>query len=46
MRKLQILLPMLLMAMFSFAQQKTVTGTVKAKGDNLPIQGVSVKAGN
>ncbi|HWJ26733.1 MAG TPA: SusC/RagA family TonB-linked outer membrane protein, partial [Flavisolibacter sp.] len=46
MRKLQILLPMLLMAMFSFAQQKTVTGTVKAKGDNLPIQGVTVKAGN
>src|SRR3954471_14179443 len=46
MRKLQVLLPMLLMAIFGFAQQRTITGTVRGKADNTPIQGVTVKAGN
>ena len=43
MKKLQILLPMLLLALVSFAQQKTVTGKVAAKSTNLPLAGVSVQ---
>lgn len=46
MRKLQILLPMLLMAMLSFAQQKTITGTVTDKSDKAPIADVTVQAKN
>lgn len=43
MKKLQILLPMLLMALFSFAQQKIITGTVVDKTDNSPITGATVQ---
>ncbi len=44
MRKLFFLLPLLLLAMFSFAQQKTITGTVTGKSDKTPLAGVSVQA--
>jgi hypothetical protein len=44
MRKLQILLPMLLLALFSFAQQKIITGRVTNKTNGEPLQGVSVQA--
>lgn len=37
MKKLQILLPMLLMTIFAIGQKKTVTGTVINKADNSPI---------
>ncbi|HWW39850.1 TonB-dependent receptor [Pedobacter sp.] len=43
MRKLQILLPMLLLALFSFAQQKIITGRVINKTTKEPLQGVSVQ---
>jgi TonB-linked SusC/RagA family outer membrane protein len=43
MKKLQILLPMLLMALLSFAQQKTITGKVLNKKTNEPLAGVSVQ---
>lgn len=43
MKKLQILLPILLMALFSFAQTKIITGTVTNKADNSPIAGVTVQ---
>jgi len=46
MRKLQILLPMLLLALFSFAQQKIITGRVIGKTTGEPLQGVSVQAKN
>jgi TonB-dependent starch-binding outer membrane protein SusC len=42
MRRLLFLLPLLLLAMFSFAQQKTITGTVVGKTDNVPLAGVTV----
>jgi TonB-dependent starch-binding outer membrane protein SusC len=45
MRKLQILLPMLLLALFSFAQQKVITGRVTSKTSGEPLQGVSVQVG-
>jgi TonB-linked SusC/RagA family outer membrane protein len=44
MRKAFFFLPFLLLAMFSFAQQKTVTGTVTGKTDKVPLTGVSVQA--
>jgi TonB-linked SusC/RagA family outer membrane protein len=43
MRKLQILLPMLLLALNSIAQQKIVTGTVINKSTNEPLFGVTVQ---
>jgi TonB-dependent starch-binding outer membrane protein SusC len=46
MRKLFSLLPLLLMAMFSFAQQKTVVGTVVSKTGNKPLAGVTVQVKN
>jgi TonB-linked SusC/RagA family outer membrane protein len=46
MRKLEMLLPMLILVLTSFAQQKTISGTVTGKTDKAPIQGVTVKAGN
>jgi len=46
MRKLQILLPMMLMAICSFAQQKTITGQVINKTTNEPLQGVTVQGKN
>ena len=46
MRKLQILLPMLLLALSSFAQQKIITGRVISKTSGEPLQGVSVQAKN
>ena len=42
MRKLQILLPMLLLAMFGFAQQKIITGRITSKTTGEPLQKVSV----
>ncbi|MEO6721530.1 MAG: SusC/RagA family TonB-linked outer membrane protein [Ferruginibacter sp.] len=44
MRKLFSLLPLLLLAMCSFAQQQTVTGTVASKTDNAPLSGVTVSS--
>ncbi|MBS1600204.1 MAG: SusC/RagA family TonB-linked outer membrane protein [Bacteroidetes bacterium] len=44
MRKLQILLPMLLLALFSFAQQKIITGKVQSKATGEALQGVTVHA--
>lgn len=46
MRKLFFLLPLLLLAVFTFAQQKTITGTVTGKTDKLPLAGVTVQAKN
>ena len=46
MRKLFSLLPLLLLAIFSFAQQKTITGTVTGKLDKTPLAGVSVQSKN
>ncbi|MDQ2720633.1 MAG: SusC/RagA family TonB-linked outer membrane protein [Bacteroidota bacterium] len=46
MKKLQILLPMLLMALFSFGQTKTVSGIVTGKSDNVPLSGVTVSSKN
>ncbi len=46
MRKLQILLPMLLLALFSFAQQKIITGRVTNKTTGEPLQNVSVQVKN
>ena len=42
MKKLQILLPMLLMSIFTFAQQKTITGKVVSKDTKQPLVGVTV----
>ncbi len=42
MRKLFSLFPLLLLAMSSFAQQKSITGTVSSKADNAPLAGVTV----
>ncbi len=44
MRKLQILLPMLLLALFAVAQQKIITGKVINKSNGEALQGVSVQA--
>jgi len=46
MKKLFLLLPILLLAMFSFAQQKTITGTVTGKADKALLVGVSVQTKN
>lgn len=46
MRKLFFLLPLLLLAVFTFAQQKTITGTVTGKTDKAPLAGVTVQAKN
>lgn len=46
MRKLFFLLPLLLLAVFTFGQQKTITGTVIGKTDKLPLTGVTVQAKN
>lgn len=42
MKKLQILLPMLLMSIFTFGQQKMVTGKVTNKDTKEPLIGVTV----
>ena len=44
MRKLQILLSMLLLSLFSLAQQKIITGKVINKSNGEALQGVSVQA--
>ncbi len=44
MRNLFFLLPLLLLAIFSFAQQRTITGTVTGKTDKIPLAGVSVQS--
>jgi len=46
MRKLFFLLPFFLSAICSFAQVKTITGTVTAKADKVPLPGVSVQSKN
>ena len=43
MRRLFFLLPLFLLSIFSFAQQKTITGTVTGKTDKTPLSGVSVQ---
>jgi len=43
MKKLQLLLPMVLLALSSLAQQKTITGKVVSKSTHEPLQGVSVR---
>jgi len=45
MRKVQIVLPLLLLSLISFAQQKVITGTVIRNTTKEPLQGVSVLAG-
>lgn len=44
MKKLQILFPLLLMGIFSFAQTKTITGKVTSKDTHEPLQGVTISA--
>ncbi len=44
MKKLQILLPMLLMSLFSFAQTKPITGKVIDKDTKQPLVGVTVSS--
>ena len=46
MRKVFFLLPLLLLAMFSFAQQKTITGVVTSKTGKAPLSGVTVQTKN
>ncbi|WP_431210163.1 carboxypeptidase-like regulatory domain-containing protein [Puia sp. P3] len=46
MRKLQIVLPLLLLSLLTFAQQKLITGTVVKNTTKEPLQGVTVQAGN
>ena len=46
MRKLLISFTFLLAALFTFAQQKQVTGTVTAKSTAAPLSGVNVQAGS
>jgi len=46
MRRLFFLLSLLLLGIFTFAQQKTVTGTVTGKTDKAPLAGVSVQSKN
>jgi TonB-dependent starch-binding outer membrane protein SusC len=46
MRRLFFLLLLSLPGIFSFAQQKTITGTVTGKTDKAPLAGVSVQAKN
>lgn len=46
MRKAFFLLPLLLLAIFSFAQQKTITGVVTNKADKAPLSGVTVHTKN
>jgi TonB-linked SusC/RagA family outer membrane protein len=43
MKKLFFLFPLLMLAIFSFAQQRTVIGTVIGKADKAPLAGVSVQ---
>ena len=45
MRKLFLLLPLLLLAMFAVSQQKNLTGTVVNKITNEPLAGVTVRSG-
>ena len=42
MKKLQILFPLLLMGIFSFAQTKTITGKVTNRDTQEPLQGVTI----
>ncbi len=44
MRKLLCLITLLLAALFTFAQQKTITGTVTDKTDKTPLAGVTVSS--
>ena len=46
MRKVIFLLPLLLLAVISFAQQKMVSGTVTSKSLNAPLPGVTVQTKN
>ena len=46
MRKLQILLPMLLMASMSFAQQKIITGKIIIKSNRSPNRRSQRKCSN
>ncbi len=46
MKKLQILFPLLLMGIFSFAQTKIVTGKVTGKDNREPLAGVTVTSKN
>ena len=46
MKKLFFSLPFLLLAIFSFAQQKTITGIVSSKADKAPLAGVTVQTKN
>ena len=43
MRKLLCLFTFLLAALFTFAQQRNITGTVTGKSDKTPLSGVSVQ---
>ncbi|HVU94078.1 MAG TPA: TonB-dependent receptor [Puia sp.] len=45
MRKVQIVLPLLLLSLLAFAQQKVITGTVVKSTTKEPLEGVTVHAG-
>ena len=46
MRRLLLLLPLFLLGIFSFAQQKIITGIVTGKLDKTPLVGVSIQTKN
>jgi hypothetical protein len=46
MRRLLLLLPLFLLGIFSFAQQKIITGLVTGKLDKTPLAGVSIHTKN
>ena len=46
MRRLLLLLPLFLFGIFSFAQQKIITGIVTGKLDKTPLAGVSIQTKN
>ncbi len=46
MRKLFFLLPLFLLGICSFAQQKIITGTVTGKSGKTPLAGVTVQTKN
>jgi TonB-linked SusC/RagA family outer membrane protein len=46
MRKLLLTMPLLLLALFMYAQQKTITGTITSKTSKEPLPGVTVQTKN
>jgi hypothetical protein len=46
MRKVQLVLPLLLLSLFSLAQQKVINGVVVRNSTKEPLHGVTVTDGN